>query len=102
MTKSFILEDLPDDSLDAVLSLPPAGKSVYFKKLMTLFYPNISEESTEYMELIETYISSFYIEKMYRTNRFFNEKYTPVYSQTGLIRNIIADIYFTSDDLITH
>jgi hypothetical protein len=102
MNITFILDELPEESLDAVLSLPPAGKSAYFKKLMDLFYPNLAEGSDEYTDTIETYISSFYIEKLYRTNRFFNEKYIPIYTKTGLIRNIVADMYFISDDLITH
>ena len=32
----------------------------------------------------------------------FNEKFIIVYTQTGLIRNVWSDLYYTDDDLITH
>lgn len=102
MTKKYILEDIPDEVLDQILSLQPKSKSHYFSKLAKEFYPDLNDESEEYVELIESYVSSFYVEKMYRTNRFFNERFTPVYTDTGLIRNIIADLFYTDDDLITH
>ena len=60
------------------------------------------EECDEMKNIVESYVSSFYLEKMYRTNRFFNEKFTPIYTTTGLIRNIWADLFFADDDLITH
>ena len=102
MSKRLILEEITTESLDAVLSLPAVNKANYFSELLKTFYPNIEESSDEYTDMLELYISSFYVEKLYRTNRFFNEKFTPIYTQTGLIRNIIADRYFTDDDLITH
>lgn len=102
MTKYFNLQDLTNDSLDAVLSLPLQQKSNYFVAMVKSFYPKIEESTPEFESLIASYISSFYVEKIYRSNRFFNEKFTPVYTKTGLIRNIIADMYFTNDDLITH
>ena len=102
MTQSFLLEDLPDENLDQILSLPPKGKGHYFSRLIKNFYPDHKEDSEEYSKLLEAYVSSFYLEKLYRSNRFFNESFTPVYTSTGLIRNIVADIFFTDDDLITH
>ena len=102
MTKSFLLEDLPEENLDQILSLPPKGKGQYFSRLIKNFYPDHSEDSEEYSRLIEAYVASFYLEKLYRSNRFFNESFTPIYTNTGLIRNIWADIFFTDDDLITH
>ena len=53
-------------------------------------------------ELLENYLSSFYVEKLYRSNQFFNEKYIMTYTHTGLVRNVINEMYFTDDDLITH
>ena len=101
MSSQFLLEDFPDEALDQVLSLPPKGKTIYFGKLAKQFY-DFPEDSDEMTDIIESYISSFYLEKMYRTNRFFNEKFTPVYTTTALIRNIWADLFFSDDDLITH
>ncbi len=100
--ESFILDELSDESLDAILSLPPANKTKYFSTLVKTYYPKIEEGSAEFINLVETYVSSFYVEKLYRTNRFFNEKFTIVYTTTGLIRDIVADMYYSDADLITH
>lgn len=100
--KPFILEDLADETIDAVLSLPPKNRVDYYKKLAKAYFPKINENTDEYTELLETYNSSFYLEKLYRSNKFFNEKFTVVYTDKGFIRNIIADMYFADDDLITH
>ena len=102
MTEQLILENLPEDVLDHVLSLPPEAKTVYFTKLTKKFYPKIDQKSDEFTNIVESYVSSFYVEKMYRSNRFFNEKFIIVYTQTGLIRNVWSDLYYTDDDLITH
>jgi hypothetical protein len=100
--KPFLLDDLEDSTLDAVLSLPPAARVTYYKKLLKAYFPEVKENTEEYTNILETYNSSFYLEKMYRTNKFFNEKFTVVYTDKGFIRNIIADLYFADDDLITH
>ena len=102
MNKTFVLENLSDESLDAILSLPIERKAAYFTGMIKAFYPKIVEDTIEFDDLLATYASSFYVEKIYRSNRFFNEKFTPIYTSTGLIRNIIADMYYADDDLITH
>jgi hypothetical protein len=102
MNKNFVLENLSNESLDAILSLPIEKKASYFTGMIKSFYPKIEEDIPEFDDLLATYASSFYVEKIYRSNRFFNEKFTPIYTSTGLIRNIIADMYYTDDDLITH
>ena len=100
--KTFILESLPDEALDAILSLHPEAKDKYFSKLASKQYPKINKDSDQFKDIVETFISSFYIEKLYRTNKFFQEKFTIVYTDKGFIRNIIADMYYADDDLITH
>jgi hypothetical protein len=102
MSRVFILEQLSDESLDAVLSLNPKAKAAYFKQMTKTYYPSLAEDSEQFLGVVETYISSFYVEKLYRSNRFFNEKFTPIYTTTGLVRNISADIFYTDDQLITH
>jgi hypothetical protein len=102
MKNILILEELSDESLNAILSLPRKNKIEYFKQLTKAYYPSLEENSEQFLTVVETYISSFYVEKLYRSNNFFNEKFTPVYTNTGLIRNLIADIFYTDDDLITH
>jgi len=100
--KPFILEDLTDETIDAILGLPPKNRVDYYKKLAKAYFPEIQEDTDEYTNLLETYNSSFYLEKLYRSNQFFNEKFTVVYTDKGFIRNIIADMYFADDDLIIH
>ena len=102
MTNTFILQDLSDESLDAVLSLSVPQKTSYFVAMIKNFYPAIDESTSQFEDLLASYVSSFYVEKIYRSNRFFNEKFIPVYTGTGLIRNIIAEMYYADDDLITH
>ena len=102
MTEQLILENIPEEALDHILSLPPEAKSLYFTKLAKKFYPKIDDKSDQFKNILESYMSSFYVEKMYRSNRFFNEKFIIVYTQTGLIRNVWSDLYYTDDDLITH
>ncbi len=102
MNNRFILEELSDESLDAVLSLPLDKKSSYFTAMLNSFYPNVVEGTDEFDDLIASYLSSFCIEKIYRSNNFFNEKFTIIYTTTGIIRNIILDMYYADDDLITH
>ena len=100
--KPFLLDDLEDSTLDAILSLPPSARVDYYKKIARKYFPDIKENSQDFEEIIENYNSAFYVEKMYRSNKFFNEKFTIVYTDKGFIRNIIADIYYADDDLITH
>ena len=102
MNNRFILEELSDESLDAVLSLPLDKKSSYFTAMLKSFYPSVEEGTDDFDNLIASYLSSFYVEKIYRSNNFFNEKFTVVYTTTGLIRNIISEMYYADDDLITH
>jgi hypothetical protein len=102
MNNRLILEEIENDSLDAILALSPEQKVKYFSALLKQFYPNVEINSDKYKDLLQNYVSSFYVEKLYRSNRFFNEKFIPIYTDTGLIRNIVADIFFTDDHLITH
>lgn len=102
MNNQFLLEDLPIESLDAVLAMELENKVIYFSTLAKNFYPDVEESSEEFTDLLELYISSFYVEKLYRSNRFFNEKFTPVYTTTGLIRDIVANLFYSDKDLIVH
>ncbi len=94
--------DLQDETIDYLLGMQLDDKRAYIHKLIETYYPNALKDELEYESLLENYISSMYVEKLYRSNRFFNEQFTIIYTQTGLIRNIINDVYFVEDDLITH
>lgn len=99
---SFHLAELSDDLLDDILSMSVEQKVAYFSEMVSTFFPKVNEEDEEYQNLIESYASSFYVEKLLRTNRFFYEKFTPVYTSKGLIRNIVLDLYYTDDELLVH
>ena len=96
------LDELTDEELNSLLSMEEEAKLAYFTAMIKNYFPDIEENSEKYAEVLESYISSFYAEKLYRTNRFFNEKFTIVYTDRGLIRNIIADMYYNDKDLIVH
>ena len=96
------LSDIENDTLDFLIGMPMEDKHAYFHKLVETFYPTILNNEKEYQALLENYVSCIYVEKLYRTNRFFQEQFTIVYTQTGLIRDVVNDLYFNDDSLITH
>ena len=96
------LSEIENDTLNFLISMPIEDKKAYFHKLIETIYPKSMNNENEYEDLLESYISSIYVEKLYRSNRFFQESFTMIYTKTGLIRNIVNDIYFLEDDLITH
>lgn len=100
--KELILQDISTETLDIILAMSPEKKNQYFTEVISSFYPRVDHNSQQFVDLLETYISSFYVEKLFRSNLFFYEKFTPIYTSTGLIRNIVADLYYTDESLITH
>lgn len=75
---------------------------MYFEAMVKSYYEKVPEDSNDFTDLVESYISSFYLEKLYRSNRFFNEKFIPIYTDTGLIREVVSDLFFIDDTLIVH
>lgn len=96
------LAQLTDGQLDGILSLDIESKRKFINILIEKHYPNQVNDEKAMSELSEAYFASIYAEKIYRSNRFFKENFTIIYTDTGLIRNIISDMYFCDDDLITH
>ena len=99
---NLTLNELKEDTLNFLIGMSIEDKRAYFHKLIETFYPKSLKDESEYESLIEAYISSIYVEKLYRSNRFFQEQFTMIYTQTGLIRDIVNDTYFNEDTLITH
>lgn len=100
--KDFSLHEIPEESLDAVLALPEENKINYFCSLADVYFPDLNKESDEYINVVESYYASFYTEKLYRNNYFFREKFTAVYTNRGLIRNLVNNIYYLDEDLVVH
>jgi len=99
---SLQLAEITDEVLDEVLCMSVSDRVLYFSILVSTYYPNVPKEKEKYQDLLESYSSSFYVEKLIRSNKFLSEKFTPVYTMTGLIRNIVLDLYFMEEDLVTH
>ena len=74
--------ELQDETIDYLLGMQLDDKRAYFHKLVETYYPNALNNEDEYEDLIENYISCMYVEKLYRSNRFFNERFTIIYTQT--------------------
>ncbi len=102
MDEIFRLDELSDESLDIVLSMSTEQKVSYFSALILNHFPKTVPNTEEYADLLTSYISSFYVEKILRSNIFFQEKFIPIYTDSGLIRNIVLEMYFTDDSLLTH
>ena len=98
----LVLTDMEDKDLDYILSLSVDKKIEYFTELAKKYYSNVDKKRLN--SLAQCYLSSFYVEKLYRSNAFFREKFTPLYTKTGLIRTIILDEFFAEevDKLTTH
>ena len=84
------------------MSLPEAERITYYGTLIDKFYPSINKDAPEFERLLVAYETSFVVEKIYRNNKIFRSGFTNVYTQTGLLRNSVSDLYFADDDLITH
>jgi hypothetical protein len=100
--QDFNLYDLEEKTLDSLLNLPELSKSKYINELIERFYPTVNRDEEMYADLQLSYRSSWLVEKVYRANPVFKESFTFVYTKTGLVRNMISDLYFTDDHLITH
>ena len=96
------LYEIEETTIDYVLSLSEVERLTYYGTLIDKFYPTISKETHEFEQLLSAYETSFVVEKIYRNNKLFKEGFTNVYTQTGLLRNSVSDLYFADDDLITH
>ncbi len=99
MSTEYKLYELSDEHLNAILSLNEDEEEKYINTLISRFYPNIDDR---YEELFISYKASFVLEKLYRSNISFQNGFRAIYTKTGMIRNIINDIYYADDDLIIH
>jgi len=102
MQAEFNLHKLSDEKLENILLMSETATNIYIHTLIEKHYPQVEVNSDTYTSLKIGYKSSFVLERYYRTNLTVQRGFTAVYTRTGLIRNIINDIYYTEDDLITH
>jgi hypothetical protein len=90
---SLFLYDLDDTTLNFIIELSFEELDKYIYALISRFYPNIEKGSEECAKLRSAYKASFAAEKLYRVNSLLNKNYTAIYTKTGLIREIVLDLY---------
>ena len=98
----FELFNLPENTLNYVLSLPEEEKTGYFHSIISRFYSDSELSNEKYKELQVAYRASFMLEKIYRNNKALRDGFRPVYSKTSLIRDLINDLYFIEENLHVH
>ena len=98
----FELFNLPEERLNYILALPDEQKTGFFHSIITRYFNDEDLTSEKYKELQLAYKASFMLEKVYRNNKALKEGFRPIYTKTGLIRDLVNDLYFTDDNLITH
>ena len=50
--RGFLLQDLPDENLDQILSLSPMAKGKYFAGIAKEFYPDLKERAKEDVDVV--------------------------------------------------
>lgn len=100
--KSFNLYEISARDLDSTLKLDDDSFAIYIGQIIEKFYPSILPGTDEFNNLVVGYRASFEAEKLVRTNIPLHNGFRVIYTKTGLIRNLINEIYFNLDDLIIH
>ena len=91
------LYELDNNKLNNVLSLSEKEKKKYFMQLVDRFYP---DSSSDYIPtLLIAYYTSFLLESILRENEVLAAGFTPIYTPTGLIRELANDIYKLDEDI---
>lgn len=99
--RSFYLYELDNNTLDFILDLSSSELDRYIHALICRFYYKRLSDEEYYKKLVEAYKSSFMLEKLYRVNKHFNQNYTAIYTKSGLIREIVSDLYCLSREKTT-
>lgn len=89
----FYLYELDDTTLDFILSLSYKELDDYVYALICRFYPKLEKTDERYHKLKKAYKASFALEKIYRVNYLLSNNYTAIYTKTGLIKEVVLDLY---------
>lgn len=98
----FILNTIDDNNLQIILSLSEDEKLLYINNLIKKYYSNVELNTEVYFNLQKAYIGSFILEDQYRQNKSVQQSFRPIYTKTGLIRNIVNDLFFMPEELLEH
>ncbi len=83
-----------------ILRLPVEELDSYIYALICRFYPSAQKDSERYKQLENAYKASFVLEQLYRSNDILSDYYTGIYTKTGLIREIVLDLYSIGTDKV--
>lgn len=95
MADNFFLSDLPTKQLKRIIELEESKKYRYFAQLIQRFYPDASDSTKAH--LLAAYYSSFALEYIYRNQPVINSSFTCIYTSTGLLRELVNDLYSFDD-----
>lgn len=90
------LHELSTDTIKDINRLDQDSKATYFMNLISRFYPNAEGETVT--NLASAYYGSFMMEEKVRTYPGLAQAFTVVYTKTGLIREVVNDIYFLQEE----
>lgn len=96
MTDKFILGTLPDDKLEFILSMDEEQIGIYVDNLIQKYYPHLRQDTEhfeQYEKVKEQYINSFYLERIIRISEPIQDGFIPVYTDTGMIRELQNELY---------
>jgi len=96
------LYSLPEEALDFIISLHPQQRYLYLKDVALQNFSATKTDKAMLERTIKALEASVLFEKLYRNNEVMKKNFTIVYAEGGIIRNVIHDIYYAEDDLITH
>ena len=89
----FYLHELDEEVLDEILQLSFEELDKYIYALICRFYPNVIKDSEKYVAISNSYKSGFILERLYRSNPMLSKYYTAIYTKTGLVRELVLDLY---------
>jgi len=89
----FYLYELDNTTLNFILSLSQKELDEYIYALICRFYPKVDKTDEKYINLKKAYKASFALEKIYRVNTLLSNNYTAIYTKTGLIKEVVLDLY---------
>lgn len=98
----FILNMIDNTKLQIIISLSDDEKLLYINNLIKKYYSNIEFNTDVYFNLQKAYIGSFVLEDRFRQNEEIQKAFRPIYTKTGLIRNIVNDLFFIPEELTVH
>jgi hypothetical protein len=88
---SFYLYKVTDEELDAILGLSDSAIDDYIELLIEKFFSTTETETQN--KLRQAYKSSFVLEKVIRNSPIISNNFTAIYTKSGLIREVVNDLY---------